>query len=50
VLEPALVAAMLNRLTASDRADALRGLELLARAASDFVADSEFRRLTGGAA
>src|SRR5919197_702597 len=33
VLEPALVAAMLDRLTNSERADAIRGLALLAKAA-----------------
>ena len=39
VLEPERVAAMLDRLAADDRAAALRGLELLAEAASELVAE-----------
>jgi len=50
VLEPALVAAMLARLKPDQRHDALRGLELLAGAASELIAGSEFRHLSGGAA
>jgi DNA-binding MarR family transcriptional regulator len=38
VLEPALVAAVLDRLTERDRRTALRGLELLAEAASEWIA------------
>jgi DNA-binding MarR family transcriptional regulator len=38
VLEPERVKGMLARLSAADRRDALRGLELLARAAGDYMA------------
>ncbi len=38
VLEPERVKGMLARLDASDRRDALRGLELLARAAGEYIA------------
>lgn len=50
VLEPELVAAMLNRLQGEDRERALDGLRLLAEAASELIADAEFRRLRGGVA
>jgi len=51
VLEPELIAAMLRRLDPAKRAEALRGLELLAEAAMAMIASGELQRiLQGGAA
>ena len=51
VLEPELIAAMLRRLEPSKRAEALRGLELLAEAAKELIVSGELQRiLQGGAA
>lgn len=49
VLEPDLVAAVLDRLNAHDRAHALRGLELLAEASSKMVAAGDLNRILRGA-
>jgi DNA-binding MarR family transcriptional regulator len=49
VLEPDLVAAMLNRLDVKRRARALRGLELLAEAARELVESGEMSRILKGA-
>jgi|SRR5271157_228251 len=49
VLEPGLVAALLDRLTDRDRRTALRGLELLAEAASDWIASGDLNRTLQGA-
>jgi MarR family transcriptional regulator, organic hydroperoxide resistance regulator len=49
VLEPALVAAMLARLDDRKRAQALRGLELLAEAAVDLVRSGDLKRILKGA-
>jgi MarR family transcriptional regulator, organic hydroperoxide resistance regulator len=49
VLEPALVAAMLARLDDRKRAQALRGLELLAEAAVDLVRSGDLKRILTGA-
>jgi DNA-binding MarR family transcriptional regulator len=48
VLEPDLVRAMLNRLDDRRRSRALRGLELLAEAASEMVASGELSRFLKG--
>ncbi|HEY2016438.1 MAG TPA: MarR family transcriptional regulator [Bryobacteraceae bacterium] len=48
VLEPDLVAAMLDRLTEQDRELALRGLELLAEASSQMVASGDLNRILRG--
>lgn len=48
VLEPELVEAMLQRLDDDTRAQALRGLELLAGAARELVASGEFSRILKG--
>jgi DNA-binding MarR family transcriptional regulator len=51
VLEPDLIAAMLRYLDPERRREALRGLELLAEAASQMIASGELQRiLRGGAA
>ena len=51
VLEPELIAAMLRRLDPARRQQALRGLELLAEAATEMIASGELQRiLKGGAA
>jgi MarR family transcriptional regulator, organic hydroperoxide resistance regulator len=47
VLDPGRVRAMLNRLSAVDREAALRGLELLARAASEEIAEEAAKRRAG---
>lgn len=44
VLEPELVAAMLDRLDERQRRQALRGLELLAEAAGDLIASGDLNR------
>ena len=49
VLEPALVAAMLERLNAVERQDALRGLELLAKAAGEMIRSGDLNRILKGA-
>jgi MarR family transcriptional regulator, organic hydroperoxide resistance regulator len=49
VLEPSLVAAMLARLDKRKRAEALRGLELLAEAAVDLVRSGDLKRILKGA-
>jgi len=49
VLEPDLVAAMLARLDSRKRAEALRGLQLLAEAAVDLVRSGELKRILKGA-
>ena len=46
VLDPALVAAMLARMKPRQRAAALAGLELLAKAAAEFVESRKFKELT----
>ena len=48
VLEPDLVAAMLNRLDEKRRARALRGLELLAEAARELIESGEMSRILKG--
>ena len=49
VLEPELVAGLLDRLADRDRRAALRGLDVLARAAVDWIASGEWNRaLKGG--
>jgi DNA-binding MarR family transcriptional regulator len=48
VLEPELVEAMLRRLDDRKRAEALRGLELLAEAARELIASGEFSRILKG--
>lgn len=50
VLEPDLIEAMLGHLDPVRRAEALRGLELLAEAASDMIASGELQRLLRGGA
>ncbi|HEX3748638.1 MAG TPA: MarR family transcriptional regulator [Bryobacteraceae bacterium] len=51
VLEPELIAAMLKHLEPALRAQALRGLELLAEAAREMVSSGDLQRiLRGGAA
>ena len=47
VLEPARVRGMLTKLSESDRADALRGLALLARAARNYMATGPPKRMVG---
>ena len=47
VLEPARVRGMLAALSSEDRAAALRGLALLARAARDYMASGPPKRLVG---
>jgi len=49
VLEPDLVAAMLARLDTRKRAEALRGLQLLAEAAVDLVRSGDLKRILKGA-
>ena len=49
VLEPDLVAAVLDRLNEQDRGPALRGLELLAEAASRMIASGDLNRILRGA-
>jgi DNA-binding MarR family transcriptional regulator len=49
VLEPDLVAAVLERLNPAERAQALRGLELLAEASSRMVASGDMNRILRGA-
>jgi DNA-binding MarR family transcriptional regulator len=49
VLEPDLVAAVLDRLNEQDRGHALRGLELLAEAASKMAASGDLNRILRGA-
>ena len=49
VLEPKLVDAMLRRLPDPQRAEALRGLELLAEAARELVTSGELTRFLRGA-
>jgi DNA-binding MarR family transcriptional regulator len=46
VLDRELVAAMLGRMKADDRAAGLAGLELLANAAAEFVESRKFKELT----
>ena len=48
VLEPELIAAMLERLSERKRAQALRGLELLAEAAGEMIASGERNRFLHG--
>lgn len=48
VLEPGLIAAMLRRLGARERSQALKGLELLAVAAKDLIASGELNRFLRG--
>ena len=48
VLEPELVAAMLQRLSERKREQALRGLELLAEAASALIASGDLNRFLRG--
>lgn len=48
VLEPELVEAMLQRLDEATRAEALRGLELLAEASRELIASGEFSRILKG--
>lgn len=48
VLEPALIAAMLERLGDRKRAQALRGLELLAEAAGELMRSGEVNRFLRG--
>ena len=51
VLEPELIAAMLQRLDPASRREALHGLELLAKAAKEMIASGDLQRiLKGGAA
>jgi len=45
VLDPELVAAMLGRMKPRDRSAGLAGLELLAKAAADFVESRRFKEL-----
>lgn len=47
VLEPERVRGMLARLSATERADALRGLGLLARAAQQYMATGPAKKMTG---
>lgn len=49
VLEPDLVAALLDRMNEADRSRALRGLELLGEAASAMVASGDLNRILKGA-
>ena len=49
VLEPELVAAVLDRLNERDRRRALRGLEMLAKASSEFIASGNLNRILKGA-
>jgi DNA-binding MarR family transcriptional regulator len=48
VLEPDLVAAMLQRLSAGRRREALHGLEMLAEAADEMVASGDLNRILKG--
>ena len=48
VLEPELVAAMLQRLGERKRAQALHGLELLAEAAGELIASGDLNRFLRG--
>jgi DNA-binding MarR family transcriptional regulator len=48
VLEPELIAAMLRHLQPAPRREALRGLELLADAAKEFIASGELQRILRG--
>ena len=48
VLEPDLVAAMLDHMNESERRDALRGLELLAEASSRMIACGDLNRILRG--
>ena len=48
VLEPDLIAAMLDRLAPSKREQALLGLELLAEAAGEMIASGDMRRILKG--
>jgi DNA-binding MarR family transcriptional regulator len=50
VLEPDLVAAMLDRLDERKRQRALRGLQLLAEAAKDMIAAGDLNRILRGGA
>jgi DNA-binding MarR family transcriptional regulator len=50
VLEPDLVAAVLDRLDERKRRQALRGLELLAEAATDMIAAGDLNRIVRGGA
>jgi DNA-binding MarR family transcriptional regulator len=50
VLDRELVAVMLGRMKPRDRSAALGGLELLAKAAAEFVESRRFRELTRGVA
>jgi hypothetical protein len=49
VLEPRLVQGMLDGLAPKDRANALRGLELLARAATELMTSGNFQKIMRGA-
>ena len=49
VLEPELVAAVLDHLNERDRRRALKGLELLAKAASEFIASGTLNQILKGA-
>jgi DNA-binding MarR family transcriptional regulator len=48
VLEPELISAMLRRLGDRPRAQALKGLELLASAAQDVIASGDLNRFLRG--
>ena len=48
VLEPELIAAMLQRLGERQRAQALKGLELLAEAANDLIGSGDLNRFLKG--
>src|SRR6202161_4817442 len=47
VLDRALVAAMLGRMKPKERAAGLAGLEMLAKAAAEFIESRRFKELTG---
>jgi len=48
VLEPRLVAAVLDRMHEGDRQQALRGLELLAKASQELIASGDLNRFLRG--
>jgi DNA-binding MarR family transcriptional regulator len=48
VLEPRLVAAVLDRMHEGDRLQALRGLELLAKASQELIASGDLNRFLRG--
>jgi MarR family transcriptional regulator, organic hydroperoxide resistance regulator len=50
ILEPALVAELLGRLSAAERAAALGGLQILGRAAAELLAERQARRVAMGRA